>query len=167
MSHKHGLILYHFHNSLRMSNHSPSGPLPGYHQSTSFLYWFVCLDSSHRGFPDGSDNKESACNAGDPGSILGWGRTPGEGKDYPLQYSCLENSMDREAWWAIVHRVANSWTQLSKFHFHLLICTLDIKIELLSQHLEYIYFRPLWYRFCWNLCKQIKSSRDRVPRKND
>ena len=42
-----------------------------------------------------------------------------------------------------VHRVANSWTQLSKSHFHLLICTLDIKIELLSQHLEYIYFRPL------------------------
>ena len=47
MSHKHGLILEHFHNSLRMSNRSPSGPLPGYHQSTSSLYWFVCLDSSY------------------------------------------------------------------------------------------------------------------------
>ena len=46
----------------------------------------------------GSDGKESACNAGDPGSIPGSGRSPGEGNGNPLQYSCLENSMDREAW---------------------------------------------------------------------
>ena len=46
----------------------------------------------------GSDSKESACNAGDPGSIPGLGRFPGEGNGYPLQYSCLENSMDRGAW---------------------------------------------------------------------
>ena len=48
------------------------------------------------GFPGGSDGEESACNAGDLGSIPGLGRSPGEGKGYPLQYSCLENSMDRE-----------------------------------------------------------------------
>ena len=65
---------------------------------------------SMRGFPDGSDGKESARNAGDPGSIPGSGRTPGEGDGNPLQYSCLENSMDRGAWRAAVHRVAESNT---------------------------------------------------------
>ena len=48
------------------------------------------------GFPGGSDGKEPACNAEDPGSIPGSGRPPGEGHGYPLQYSCLENSIDRE-----------------------------------------------------------------------
>ena len=52
------------------------------------------------GFPGGSDSKESACNVGDLGSISGPGRCPGEGNGYPLQYSCLENSMYRGAWWA-------------------------------------------------------------------
>ena len=61
----------------------------------------------------GSVGKASACNAGEPGSIPGWGRSPGEGKDYPLQYSCLENSMHRGAWWATVHRVTRGRTQLS------------------------------------------------------
>ena len=65
------------------------------------------------GFPGDSDDKESACHTGDLGSISGSGRSPGEGNGYPLQYSCLENSMDREAWWAIVHGVAKSWTRLS------------------------------------------------------
>ena len=65
------------------------------------------------GFPGGSDSKESAYNAGDLGSIPGSGRSPGEGNGYPLQYSCLENPMDRGAWWAIVLRVAKSWTRLS------------------------------------------------------
>ena len=63
--------------------------------------------------PGGSDGKESACHAGDSGSILGSGRSPGEGNSYPLQYSCLENSMDRGAWWAVVHGVTKSGTQLS------------------------------------------------------
>ena len=49
------------------------------------------------GFPDGSGGKESACNVGDPGSVPGSGRSPGEGNGYPLQYSCLEISMDRGA----------------------------------------------------------------------
>ena len=69
------------------------------------------------GFPGGSDCKESACNAGDPGSIPGSGRSPGEGNGNPLQYSCLGNPTDREAWQAIIHGVAKSWTQLSNFHF--------------------------------------------------
>ena len=54
------------------------------------------------GFPGGSDGKESACDAGDPGSIPGSGVFPGEGNGYPLQYSCLENSMVGGAWRAIV-----------------------------------------------------------------
>ena len=59
------------------------------------------------------NGKESACNAGDPGSIPGFGRFPGEGHENPLQYSCLENPMDRGAWWTTVHRVAMSQTRLS------------------------------------------------------
>ena len=57
-------------------------------------------------FPHSSVAKESACNAGDPGLIPGLGRSPGEGNDNPLQYSCLENQMDKGAWWATVHGVA-------------------------------------------------------------
>ena len=62
---------------------------------------------------DDSDGKESACNVGDPGSILGWWRSPGEGNGSPLQYSCLENLMDKGTWQATVHGVAESQTQLS------------------------------------------------------
>ena len=58
----------------------------------------------------GSDGKESACNAGDLGLIPGSGRYPEEGNGYPLQYSCLENSMARGAWPDTVHGVAKSWT---------------------------------------------------------
>ena len=65
------------------------------------------------GFPGGSDSKESACSAGDTGSIPGWGRSPGKGNGNPLQYSCLGNPMDRGAWWVTVHRVAKSQTQLN------------------------------------------------------
>ena len=72
------------------------------------------------GFPSGSDHKESACNAGDSGSIPGLGRSPGEENGKPLQCSFLENPMDRGAWWAIVHRVRKSRTQVSDYHFHFL-----------------------------------------------
>ena len=65
------------------------------------------------GFPGGSDGKESACSVGDLGLIPGLGRSPGEGNGNQLQLSCLENSMDRGAWRAIVHGVAKSQTQLS------------------------------------------------------
>ena len=73
------------------------------------------------GFPDSSVGKESACNAGHPGSIPGLGRSPGEGIGYPLQYSGLENSMN-----CIVHGVAKSWTRLSNFQFS---CTKYREIE--------------------------------------
>jgi len=65
------------------------------------------------GFPGGSEVKTSACNAGDLGLIPASEDSPGEGNGTPLQYSCLENPMDREARWAIVHGAAKSWTQLS------------------------------------------------------
>ena len=65
------------------------------------------------GFPRGSAGKETACNAGDLGSVPGLGRSPGEGKGYPLQYSGLENSME-----CIVHEVAKSWRQPRDFHFN-------------------------------------------------
>ena len=64
-------------------------------------------------FPRGSDGEESACNIRDLGLIPGSRRCPREGNGYLLQYSCLENSMDRAAWWARVHGVAKSWTGLS------------------------------------------------------
>ena len=65
------------------------------------------------GFPTGTDSKESACNAGDLGSILGSGRSPGERNGNPLLYSWLGNHMDRGAWQVTVHRVAKSRTCLS------------------------------------------------------
>ena len=71
------------------------------------------------GFPDSSAGKESACNVGDLGPIPKLGRSPGEGKGYPLQYSGLENSMD-----SVVRGVAKSWTRLSDFHFHVCPVTL-------------------------------------------
>ena len=67
---------------------------------------FSYLDGSN--IPGGSDSKESACNVGDLGSIPGLGRSPGEGNGNPLQYSCLENPVDRGAWWATVHKVTKS-----------------------------------------------------------
>ena len=69
-------------------------------------------------FPGGSDSRESACTAGDLDTIPGLGRSPGEGNGNLLQYSCLENSMDREAWWVTIHGVTKSWTQLSDQHYH-------------------------------------------------
>ena len=67
---------------------------------------YVCM-------PCSSVGKESASSAGDPGSIPGLGRSPGEGNGNPLQYPCLENLMDRGAWWTAVHGVTKSWARLS------------------------------------------------------
>ena len=78
-------------------------------QNFSFLF---DLDWCDR-FPGGSDGKATSCNAGDLGSILGSGRSLGEGNGNPLQYSCPENSMDRGAWRAAVYCAAKSRTQLS------------------------------------------------------
>ena len=68
-------------------------------------------------FPGGSDSKASAYSAGDLGSIPGSGRAPGEGNGTPLQYSCLENPVDRGAWWAAFYGVTKSQTRLSDFTF--------------------------------------------------
>ena len=70
------------------------------------------------GFPVGSDGKESACTAGDPGSTPGSGRPPGEGNGTRLRYSRLENPMDKGAWWATVHGVTKSQTCLNDEQFH-------------------------------------------------
>ena len=80
----------------------------------------------------GSENKASACNAGDLGSITGLGRSPGEGNGNSVQYSCLENPMDGGAWWATVHRVARSRTQLNDFtslHFFIFCRNLNKQKE--------------------------------------
>ena len=74
---------------------------------------YVYTHILYMSFPCGSDGKESACNAGDLGSIPGSGRSLGEEGGYSLQYSCLENPMDRGPWWATVHRVTKSLRQLS------------------------------------------------------
>ena len=77
-------------------------------KSTSYQILHISnIKSTHApvGFPHSSVGKESDCNAGDPGSIPGLGRYPGEGNGNPLQYSCLENPMDREAWWATVNGI--------------------------------------------------------------
>ena len=79
----------------------------------TFIYNNITI---YGGFPDGSVGKESTCNAedtGDLGSIPGSGRPPGEGNGNLLHYSCLENPMDRGAWWATVDGVAKSRTQLN------------------------------------------------------
>ena len=78
------------------------------------MVWYC---NSPGGIAGGSEGKASACNVGDLGSIPGSGRSLGEGNGNPLQYPCLENPMDRGAWWATVHRVAKSRTRLSDFTF--------------------------------------------------
>ena len=86
--------------------------------SQGFIWTFVSL-SSVTGLPGSLNGKESACNARDLGSIPVSGRSPGEGHGNPLQYSCLENQMDRRAWWATVHGVAMSrtWLKTNTFTF--------------------------------------------------
>ena len=83
---------------------------------------YISILYTMEGFPGGSEVKVSACNVGDPGSIPGSGRSPGEGNGNPLQYSCLEYPMDGGAWQATVHGVAKSRTRLSDFthslHIH-------------------------------------------------
>ena len=76
------------------------------------IFLFSCLMLYVR-FPGGPDGKESACNTGDLGSIPGSGRSPGEGNGNPLQHSCLEKSMDVDAWQARVHGIAKEQLTLS------------------------------------------------------
>ena len=80
----------------------------------------ICWYLNHNSFywlPTWLSGKEPVCDAedtGDPGSVTGWEKSPGGGHDNPLQYSCLENPMDRGAWWATVHGVTKSWTQMKQ-----------------------------------------------------
>ena len=85
--------------------------------SAEYKYFWSAFNNN-RCFPGSSDGKASAYNAGDRGSILGLGRSPGEGNGNPLQYSCLENPMDWGAWWATDHGVTKSQTRLSDFNFN-------------------------------------------------
>ena len=97
------------------------------HVGTGFIYkiMMICItvQSCTADFPGGSDGKVSAYNVGDLGSIPGSGRSPGEGNGNSFQYSCLENPMDRGAWWAAVHGVAKSRTQLRDFTHSLTVET--------------------------------------------
>ena len=81
-------------------------------------------------FSGGLDSKESARNAGDLGSVPGLGRSSGGGNGNPLQYSCLENFMDRGAWRATVHGITKSWTWLSNTHTHTHTLLLIVKVAL-------------------------------------
>ena len=90
-----------------------------YFKDCTFVLWIYIgitaltnINIVTKGFPGGSDSKESVCNAGDLGSIPGSGRSVGERNSNSLQYPCLENSMDRGAWWATVHEVTKRWAGL-------------------------------------------------------
>ena len=88
-----------------------------------FIFCIICVTFNWSiialGFSGSSNGKESTCNAGVPGSISGPGRSIEKGHGKPLQYSCLENFMDRRAWRATVHGIAKSWTRLSDLtHTH-------------------------------------------------
>ena len=96
----------------------------------------VCLSMQFTGFPGGSDGKESACNAGNPGSIPGSGISPGEGNGNPLQYSCPENSMDGGDWRPTVHGAAKSQRRLNKsvmlnerFHLIRMQCFTGVQLK--------------------------------------
>ena len=77
-------------------------------------YIHMNADIYHVGFPSGTLVKNPLANEGDAGSILGSGRSPGEGIGNPLQYFCLKNPMDSGAWWATIHGVTKSWTRLER-----------------------------------------------------
>ena len=103
-------ILLHHYNIIRLRTFTISTILSNLHSHSKFSN---CSYNTLWAFPSGSVGKESACNAGearDMGLISGSGRSPGEGHSNPLQCSCLENPMDRGAWWAAVHRVAKNQT---------------------------------------------------------
>ena len=111
----------------------------------------------HSCFPGVSDSKESACNAGDPGCIPRSGKSPGEGIGYPLQYSCLEISVDRGVWRATVHGVTKSWTLLSDSHTHTHTHT---HIHTHTHHHSYL--RPIasfpYLDFCSTLLPSLPAS---------
>ena len=113
------------------------------------------------GFPDGSDSKESACNVGDPSLIPGSGRSPSEGNGNPLQYSRLENSVDRGAWRATVHGVTKNRTQLSDKHtsnqdtkqyIHMCVCVCVCVYTHSHVYLKIDWEHRIYYKYC-KYCK--------------
>ena len=106
------------------------------------FYWQLIL---LWGFPGGLDGKESACSVGDPGSIPGLGRSPGEVNGNPLWYPCLKNSMAWRAWQAIVHGITESQTWLSNLtRTRILLCIMELNIS--------------WFPVKNNITSQIPSS---------
>ena len=108
-----------------------------------YTVWTTQTAHSLTYFLGGLDGKASVYNVGDPGSIPGLGRSPGEGNGNPLQYYCLENPMDRGAWWATVHGVAKSQTRLSDFTIRNMLGTNVVS----AFHFSHAHF--VHYRF-WN-----------------
>ena len=112
------------------------------------LWW---LHMYFTGFPGGSDGKESACNAGDLGSISRSGIFPGEGNSNPLQDSCLGNPMDRGAWQTTIHGVTRRQTQLSNWHFHFL-----------SMYFRIIFSSSIFKKSQWHFEKDCLDSVDPI-----
>ena len=119
----------------------PCGEQPHSCDHTPLCHWPCGLSTNLSGmlplkkeitlldFPGGSDGKGPACNAGDPTLIPGSRRFPGEGNGNLIQYSCLENSKDRGAWWALVHGIAKSWIQLNAYMSVLFVLVLELCVR--------------------------------------
>ena len=101
-------VIYESHQESKLEEFSSLGK-----KNSLFFFQFISIWDDE--LPWWLSGKEFICNAGDAGSILGSGRSPGEGNGNPLQHSCLENPMDRRAWRATVHGVAKSWASLSNW----------------------------------------------------
>ena len=131
-------------------------PLPTFCTTTKRLTGFMYLGAL--GFPGGSDGKESAYNTGEPGSTPGSGRCSGEGNSNPFHYSCLQNSMDGEAWWTTVHVVAKSQTWLSNEHFEYSDCPPSCYFLFLFFSLLFLIWMKIILKivskFLWPLLKQ-------------
>ena len=112
-------ILLHLYLHLLALTHADYCKAATAYQITSPIIFLYETQGIYQGFPGGSDGKESACNAGDQGSIPGLGRSPEEGNGNPLQHSCLENPMDRGACRATVHgveRVRCDWATFTLWY---------------------------------------------------
>ena len=125
-----------------------------------FFFFFkdeVLMGLLHsKGFPGGSVSKKSACNVGEPCSIPGSERSPGEGNGNPLQYSCLENSMDRGAWWATVYGVTKSQTQLNDWHFHC-IARNEQSLDKLKKYTRLVLLKLVSPTCFWNTVEHLES----------